>query len=989
MQGSQIGARIRPEVAVALVIVLGILAWILMVIIALGVAQTIRLRDRQRPDPTEPGTPVEDIAGAGSRTAAAGESWEARIAALDEPTTRRLDRYRDTQLLDQTTAMPDVAGPPHSSALGAPAIVTGSGVERSVTRPAGRPVLDATGEAMARFPAEPTRFVGRAEAMAAASAALAPDSGHTAVVFHGMAGAGKTTCAVEFAYRHRRDFVALAFWSAPTDADLCGEALRLLAVALDAQLGDSGFAMVEEIATPERLANFLPTLSAVLADAGLLLVLDNLETLLTPDGQWRDLRWAPLIGAITGHQGTSRVILASRIVPAGLNPDTVLTWPIHALSRDESLLLVRELPNLRALLRTVTEPGQATTDPALGRRAFALAQGHPKVLELADAAAADPPRLAFQLAELEAAVDGAVFPPEGDTRPDAEQLLQTFTVWTVTVAATLPAPARLLLQALCRIEETDRNTAVVGVNWAALWRRLDQPGEPPPLASGVAALVTAALIATDPSHDPADPNEPVHYWIHPGVVEAIHATTPEPVTAAVDAQLGAWWIVVGERGIEQPHTGKDMVQAGLAAARYLLRQQDWNAASCLLERALIRDSYSPVTALAVIPLLLRIAEATSALKDLVVLAAALRKVDPGQAETLLRYAYDQARNDGEYRLASTTAGDLINLLRDQGRLPEALTMVGQKIEYTSRGGFGSWTQLSDQGRRLQILSMLGHHQQVLTDLPALRARMAELPDQRANNDRVNPWTVRAGVLGVGRLSAVAVERWDEALDLNDDIASAQRRRGASPYEIARTRFDDYVPLLRLGRLADVDQLLRDCQGVFDAAGDTTRLAAVYGARADLEDKRDHPVDAVNLQRTSLRLCYVRPDPGEISMAHHKLANYLSRASGKPAEQRAHRLTASLLNHLTGDPSDLARTLGVLTSELRSDTPDPDTPTTLAEVTRLVDADDGAWLGNLVAALCPDLTTAEHALADLLATATAEQAPGQGLRNTDAGPEPAM
>jgi hypothetical protein len=67
---------------------------------------------------------------------------------------------------------------------------------------------------------------------------------------------------------------------------------------------------------------------------------------------------------------------------------------------------------------------------------------------------------------------------------------------------------------------------------------------------------------------------------------------------------------------------------------------------------------------------------------------------------------------------------------------------------------------------------------------------------------------------------------------------------------------------------------------------------------------------------------------------------------------------------------------VLASEFRSDTSGPDAPTlpvtpvlptTLAEVTRLVGTDDGVRFGNLVATLCPDPTTAEHALADLLAT----------------------
>jgi MEDS: MEthanogen/methylotroph, DcmR Sensory domain len=265
-----------------------------------------------------------------------------------------------------------------------------------------------------------------------------------------------------------------------------------------------------------------------------------------------------------------------------------------------------------------------------------------------------------------------------------------------------------------------------------------------------------------------------------------------------------------------------------------------NAAGCLLERALIRDSYSAATALAVIPLLRRIAEATGALKDLVVLAAALRKVDLGEAETLLHRAYDQATTDGDHGLASTTAGDLMTLLRDQGRLGEALTLADQKIEHTSRAGFGFWTQLSDQGRRLQILNLLGHHEQVLNDLPALRAQMAELPDQAAHNDRVNPWNAREGVLNLGRTSAAALQRWNEALNLNDEIARTQTRRGANPDEIASTRFNDYLPLLHLGRIIDADHLLRDCQDVFDTAGDVTQLAAVYAARADLENTRDHP-----------------------------------------------------------------------------------------------------------------------------------------------------
>lgn len=359
--------------------------------------------------------------------------------------------FRHSQPLDRAVAaaVPAAAGPAPSVArpaisVGTAAIFGASAAGLSLAPPVGKPILDPAEQVMARFPPEPPRFVGRAEAMAAASAALAPESGRTAVVFHGMAGAGKTACALELAYRHQRAFEALAFWSAPT-----------------------------------------------------------------PDGQWRDPRWVPLIGALTGHDGESRVIFTSRFLPSGLDADTVLIRPVHALSRDESLLLARELPNLCALLHHEAEPVRGgKADPELGRRVLTLVQGHPKLLELADAAAADRTRLASQLAAAETAVDGAAlvaFLAKGATALDAAQFLQTLTAWTTDATATLPAPARLLLQALCRIEDTDRDSVILDlldgapsegvVLVAALRRVLAGDRDREQLLAGLDDIDTAILTA--------------------------------------------------------------------------------------------------------------------------------------------------------------------------------------------------------------------------------------------------------------------------------------------------------------------------------------------------------------------------------------------------------------------------------------------------------------------------------------------------------------
>ncbi|MGH3980707.1 MAG: hypothetical protein ACRDRZ_17190, partial [Pseudonocardiaceae bacterium] len=171
-----------------------------------------------------------------------------------------------------------------------------------------------------------------------------------------------------------------------------------------------------------------------------------------------------------------------------------------------------------------------------------------------------------------------------------------------------------------------------------------------------------------------------------------------------------------------------------------------------------------------------------------------------------------------------------------------------------------------------------------------------------------------------------------------------------------------------------EQLLRDCQDVFETLGDIPRLGAVYGARAHLEDERGHLQDAVELGRSALRLLYVHPDPRDIAAGHHNLASFLSRApAGDRAEQRAHRLAAGLLGHLTGDVHRRTEGLRMLGTELRRETGHPDTPalpTTLAEVTSLADAGDGVRFGDLLAALCPDPDTADQALTDLLATAAA-------------------
>src|ERR1035441_6908285 len=160
-----------------------------------------------------------------------------------------------------------------------------------------------------------------------------------------------------------------------------------------------------------------------------------------------------------------------------------------------------------------------------------------------------------------------------------------------------------------------------------------------------------------------------------------------------------------------------------------------------------------------------------------------------------------------------------SLLTWGGRLGEALEVAGQMAGYTGQAGLGPWSQLMDQGQRLQILSLMGEHEQVLAETGVLRALMSELPTTHPDNyDPANPWNVRELILDTGQTSALALGQWEQALDLNTEITASRQQRGAGIHEITRTRSSDAFALIQLRRLDEAGRLLRECQQVFEEIG---------------------------------------------------------------------------------------------------------------------------------------------------------------------------
>lgn len=890
-------------------------------------------------------------------------------------------RLLEGQLVDRAAARAVAAAAGTGPSLYRPALslgtpaVFGSRAAGLDLRPPNAPTdMNAFSLRMTGFPAEPVRFVGRTPAMVAASGALAPRSGRTAVVFVGMAGAGKTTCALELAYQHASAFGALAWWQAPTRSAVPGDAIVGFAQALEFQLGHLGFAMRDEVASEARLRQFLPRLAGLLRERRVLLVLDNIETLMSTAGTWLDPMWGMLMAALTGHGGLSRVILTSRVRPPGLDPVHVHESPVNALSLAEAVVLAAELPHLGQLLQAepVMPPGtvRLDPDPDLARRVLSVVQGHPKLLELADAAAVQPDRLRERLSVAAQAVPDArlgAFFGTGESALAGAEHLDVLTAWTRAAVRDLPPEARTLVELLACLEDSDRAAFVVENVWPVVWQRRDRT-EAPSWEAAAELLRSAALV--EPV-DPEDDGAGSGFAVHPGVAEAVRSGTDPGWRTAVDEVLAAFWVVAYRQGLDAEGRGVAgatgvVVAAGLAGAQYLLRLGRWGDANVLLENAAQRDE-APGTTRRVLGLLLRVLEGeTDPARRLVgqgVYAWLLGRVDPDAARAGLVAVRDAARERGDYRLGASVAGHLVDQLRRHGLLVDALAAIDEQVALARAAGLGPWSQVVVEGQRLQVLSAMGRHREVAEEAQALLAHLDSLPVERGADEIAVPWNVRETVLDIARRAARELGEWQQALDLNRAILDSVRARGAGVHEVAWTRFNDYFELLELGRLGEAERLLLDCQQVYTDTGDVIRLGRVFSARADVEWRRGRAGEAVTFEHHALRYRYQLPQPADVAVSHHNLANYLAATGQDPVAALAHHLAAGLLHRATGRTTGLASTVRAVAAD-QLDYPDispPDLATLVATVERV----SGVRFAALLAALVPDPATQQQMLAEIL------------------------
>ena len=851
---------------------------------------------------------------------------------------------------------------------GVPALYAASAIDLRLAAPRVDAPVTFTRDAvkLAGLPIQPVHFVGRVAAMSRVSQALAPRSGYSGVVIHGMAGAGKTALALEATYTQQENFRAIIWYAAPSEGADVRSAVIELAAIMEQEI--PGLEFIHLLNDTTRLRAFLPRLTELFRRRRILLVIDNADSLLSAAGNWRDERWQLVINALTSHAGLGRLIITTRYPVLVTGSGTVLAEPLDTLSGTEAVLLAREFPRLRALLDGAAPLLNEASARSLARRVLNAVHGHPKLLELAEEQAAEPAELARTVLIADQAWREhratATAPDAGDTAG----YLAALDAWTRQVYQRMDPPAQLIFSVLCSLEPDDREQGTVQDVWPHLWQRLAGPGDPPVVNPEMVTLAARGLIRVE-RHEVADGPANSDFVVHPAVAAAGRALAGAQLRHHVDRVLGDYWRSLFVQALDQEADegyGWLLLYAGRAALPYLIRLGDWERARYLIQEILHRDD-SPATAAALVPALRTMAAASdsdSAMRTGHLLARALESVDVQAAEQELRTLLSAAVGAGDHRTASVLAGDLSDILLDAGQLYSALTASEEKVDYTQRAGLGPWSVIGAQAHRLRVLAIQGKTDEVFAGVRQLRAQMNHLAETAQADETAVPWSVREVVLDLGREAACLLQRWDDALALSAETARSQRQRSAPLTELCRTLFNDYYPLLKLGRLAEAREVLYQCRATAEDARDIAAVGKILGALADVEDALGHGDVALDLDGAALRYKYLANDADGIAASHHNYGSHTARYRGQVVTGQAHILAAALIRMLTGtDGLELAlRAAALLASELPPGSSPPGDTRQLCEV---VDEVPGVDLSTFLARLEPTASRLDEAYRQVL------------------------
>lgn len=474
-----------------------------------------------------------------------------------------------------------------------------------------------------------------------------------------------------------------------------------------------------------------------------------------------------------------------------------------------------------------------------------------------------------------------------------------------------------------------------------------------------------------------DDAENTVYALHPGVAEAGRKDAGYEFATRVDDEMGEfWWSVLGRLLSEDQERTEYVIDSAQHGAPYLIRRQRWEKATGMLDQIVLR-SPSPAVLDQTIPLLRKIvkdsSETPKGIESAGVLASALSaagKLD--EAEKLQKEIIERAVATENYRIASSTAGDLCYLLEQSGRLNEALGVAEQMADYTRRGDLGIWVEFMNERMRLQILADMGSSDQKLIEqLRLLYQRMANTPDAEEKRGIVRPYHEREMTLRLIGSIAMRLRNWEIAVNLFKAVVKSQQARRASELEVAHVLIMMCECLIEMAKYDEAKEMLFYCKTVFEDAQALPELSVVFSALASMEADLEHWPQANAHRENSLRYGYLLAMPRLISVAHFNLVATLNHVAPESPNAIAHRLAACVID-LQTNSGELASAISQLALDLRDFSPRAASPpASFDELCELVEQTEGVRFRNLFGALPARFSTGDEALAEALRLARAK------------------
>ncbi|MDM8536119.1 CHAT domain-containing protein [Desulfobacterales bacterium HSG17] len=798
---------------------------------------------------------------------------------------------------------------------------------------------------------KPEHFVGRGKELTRLIREWLPRKKPALALIQGLAGLGKTALAAEALHLwYERFDLVLAVQSREYEmtADAFYREIDTYLVQYSKEYRDTCreddlckiFIPKDEFKGKERFRIMRDNLINALHDERILLVIDNFEPNLFDSNACKDPEWEQLLtdlGSRLDNTG-SRVLLTSRHRPNVLKDKAVVWLSLGPLPLNEANLFIQGHEALRRLWFN-------KDFKSLAIRTLEISRGHPLILQRLGTLAHEPETLSSVLDKLETKgyeqLPDLVIGPKNDAEREQERkYLEDVAVGAVDVLLERLNPdERQMLRVLTLAFEPVDAATLVGV-----WEEKFQSQAPGPL---LAALSESGLVQKQGK------GETAVYSFHELVRERCAAWMDLHTAEQGKHEAKEIWQAYGERyaGIfkhlmqsGQPGSREAGTEMGRRALTYIVRAEAFEKLIGFASDLVI-TTRNPQQLQAVIAelksILEQVPEGKTRWSVRTYIADALdNSGQTGQSLAFYEQAVEEAESEQNWTDVGAICQNWANALGNAGRLSQARETYQRSAQAGRKAGSPEINIIAAELEALRIDIFQGQVKEALPKIEAILSKLRNWWQSHKKGQNI-PHAPDAAFLSRVLISALdiasaahqSLKNWQNCLDLDKETEETKQVLGESEHELARTKYNQYGALIRLGKLSEAQQVLEGCLQVFKKADDLTMQSKTLSGLANIWKERGDLPRAIELEQQALAVKERLDDPGTLAVSHGNLSNYLY-ASGKMEDSAFHRLAQMVYRIITNNKQGLTHCLRNLAIHIKQGA-QTNTPYTLANLATLL------------------------------------------------------